>query len=189
MREDLRERREKTWELLQVRGHTPQQVAETLGPQYDVKPETIIKDIQRMDDWLGKLDAHVSATAQSRLVELRKARQREQQIRLEMRRSEDYDFHDELKAIRHVERNLELDIEASQSVGETERVPDQLEADVSTDGTDRKVTYPLTEKDREHFDNLETWAEADTASTRIDEQGDDLDLDIGDELPDGEADE
>lgn len=130
MRDDLIERREETWDLLQVKGFSTSEVARKLAQKYGVKEATIRKDISRMDNWLDKLDDHTSKTAASRMREFRQNRQRMHQMAMEARQNGDLDT--ELKIRRAIDSNVEIDVELSQSLGLTTREPDRAEVAVET---------------------------------------------------------
>ncbi|MFD1512451.1 hypothetical protein [Halomarina rubra] len=131
MRSELRERREKTWDLLVVKGLDYGDVVERLATQYDVTASAIESDIHRMDDWLPKLDAGSTSSGLSRLRELRQNRQRYQQLAVEARREGDID--QELRVRRRIDQAIDLDVSLAQSLGLTVREPEEVTVAVDED--------------------------------------------------------
>lgn len=125
MRPDLRERREETWDLLVVKGLKYGDVVERLATKYDVTEGAIEYDISEMDTWLPKIDVSSMESGVSRLRELRQNRQRLQQMAMEARQDGDRDA--ELSIRRRLDKAIELDVKLSQSLGVTEKEPDEVE--------------------------------------------------------------
>ena len=156
--------------MVLVKGLPTMQVARRLADQYDVKPNTIVKDIGRMDDWLPELQEQrpLSQSTASRLREQRKNRQRMHQMADEARRDDDLGLAEERRIRSKIDEMLETDIRLSQSVGETPRAPDEVEmrggmqhAHVGVTGDDD--TGFLSEQSVAHFERLEAAARDATA--------------------------
>ena len=169
MRPELRDRREETWDLLVVKGLKYSTVCERLAAKYDVKENTIEKDISRMKNWLPELIRVDDTGGYSRLREIRQNRQRMQQMAMEARR--DGDRKEELRIRRLIDQAVELDITISQSLGMTQRAPDEVSVtgDMSHDHdhdhdhehkhAHAEVGQGLTEKQRKHLDAITGGAE------------------------------
>lgn len=125
MDEELRERREKTWNMLVVRGFDYSKVVSRLADEYDMSEGGIKSDIHRMDDWLPKLDDISYQSGVSRLRELRENRQRLQQMALQARK--DDDLEQELKIRRQIDKAVQTDIQLSQSLGHADREEDGVD--------------------------------------------------------------
>lgn len=108
MNADLRARRERTWELLVIRGMDRDEAVDRLSTSFGVRPSTIRTDIARMDEWLPALAAR-PATDESRVLELRLARQRLYQMARDAHEADDLRL--ELDIYREVIRTLSLDDE------------------------------------------------------------------------------
>lgn len=132
MKEELRERREETWNLLVVNGMDYSKVVERLSEKYGVAESTISTDINRMDDWLPKLDRVSQKSGHSRLKELRQNRQRLQQMALEAR--QDGDLEKELQIRRQIDKAIERDVSLAQSLGLTIEEPEKHEHSAGEDG-------------------------------------------------------
>jgi len=128
MREDLRERREETWRRLVVNGQSYGTVVDTIASEYDISKSGVESDIGRMNDWIGDLDEHDTSSGISRIRELRRARQRLQQMALEARKdTHPRDPDEELDIQKQIVWMLKQDVELAQSVGMTPKEPDQHE--------------------------------------------------------------
>lgn len=143
MDDELRKRREETWEMLIVKGYEYSRVVSTLADRYDCDEQAIKSDIRRMDKWINKLDRFTDTDATSRLKEIRRNRQRLHQMATEARSQEDIGL--ELSIRRRIDKAVELDVELSQSVGKTDREADKLEVDVDPAEAYRKA---LREKNK-----------------------------------------
>jgi len=124
MQESLRKRRRETWNLLVVKGYDYSRVVETIAGKYEVAPSTVRSDIRRMPDWVGKLAILDDDHGQSRLLELRKNRQRKWQMATEARQEDDLEL--ERKIRDSIDKAIETDINLSQSLGETNEEPDEV---------------------------------------------------------------
>jgi len=133
MNEDLRKRRDETFEMLVVKGYDYRRVVDTLADRYDVAPGTIKADINRMGDWLPRLAYYDDDSGAGRLRELRKSRQRLHQMATEARQG-DGDPHLELKIRRQIDSSVKTEIELAQSLGSMNREPEERELDI--DATD-----------------------------------------------------
>jgi len=127
MQEELRKRRDETFEMLVVKGYDYRRVVNTLADRYDVAPGTIKSDINRMDDWLPRLAWYDDDDGQARLRELRKNRQRMHQMATEARQDDDTEL--ELKIRRNIGKAVETEVELSQSLGQMNETADKVEVD------------------------------------------------------------
>jgi hypothetical protein len=127
MQEDLRKRRDETFEMLVVKGYDYRRVVDTLADRYDVATGTIESDINRMDDWLPRLVHYDDDDGQGRLLELRKNRQRLHQMATEARQEDDH--HLELKIRRQIDSSVDTEVELAQSLGQMTETADTLELD------------------------------------------------------------
>jgi hypothetical protein len=136
MKEELLQRRRKTWELLVVKGYDYGDVVTQLAAEFDCAESTLRSDIRRMPEWIDKLAHFDDDSGTGRLLELRENRQRYHQLATEARTDEDLSSAErrkqELRFRRQIDKAIEMDIELSQSVGETHEEPDKHE--VSGDG-------------------------------------------------------
>jgi len=137
MQEDLRKRRDETFEMLVIKGYDYRRVVDTLAERYDVAPGTIKSDINRMDDWLPRLVHYDDDNGSGRLRELHKNRQRLHQLATEAR--QENDRHLELKIRRQIDSAVETEVELAQSLGQMNETAEELELtglDVVADFTD-----------------------------------------------------
>jgi len=125
MKEELRKRRDETFEMLVVKGYDYSRVVTTLAERYDVTPSTIKTDINRMSDWLPRLSHYDADNGQGKLRELQKNRQRLHQLATEAR--QDDDRLEELKIRRHIDKSVQTEVELAQSLGEMHEEPDEHE--------------------------------------------------------------
>lgn len=170
MRDDLVERRERTWDLHVIKGFSTSEVSRKLASQYGVKEATIRKDISKMDEWLGKLDDHTSKTAASRMRELRQNRQRMHQMAMEAR--SDDDLKEELRIRRAIDSNIDRDVNIAQSLGVTHKEPDRHEHDVEADVRGEHAhEHRLDPELREQLDAAKQNAEADASALAHSGQG------------------
>lgn len=100
-----------------VRGAQKSEVAARLSAEYGVSEKAIYKDMNRVDSWLPKLADSSFADATSRLKELRAERQRLHRMASEARRDGNTKL--ERKLRNDILDAIALDVELSQSVGET----------------------------------------------------------------------
>lgn len=124
MRDELRERRERTWELLVVMGVAYGQVVTRIAQEFDCAEGTIKSDISRMETWVGDLDVSYYSGV-SRLRELRQARQRLRQYEMQAQQDEDPSMASKIND--KIAKNLRTDIRISQKLGLTNEEPTQLE--------------------------------------------------------------
>lgn len=174
MRPDLRERRIATWEQLVVKGQRYSDVVEHIAEDYDCSPRTVEGDISKMDEWLPKLEPEISDMGVSRIRELRRNRQRMQQMATQAQAQGDPDV--ELKVRREIDRNIKDDVNIAQSLGLTREEPakhshmltseldDDAEAmldwvtrDAGGESTDVDDAMPGSERERER----ESWVDHD----------------------------
>lgn len=148
MRDDLRQRREDTWEMLVVQGFSYTRVVNRLAEKYNVSEGAIKSDIHRIDDWLPDLNEVSQKSGVSRLRELRQNRQRLQQMALEAREAGNTD--EELAIRRQIDKAVQTDVELSQSLGLTDREPDQVEHS----GAVTQLTHELTDDQAAQLDEI-----------------------------------
>lgn len=137
MQTELRERRILTWEKLVVKGHSYSDVVSTIATQYDVSESAIESDINRMSNWLPKLQPEISDMGISRLRELRRNRQRYQQMADAAAKQGNPDL--ELKVRREIDASIKNDVSVSQSLGLTHEEPEkhvQLTGELTEDELD-----------------------------------------------------
>ena len=153
MDDDLRQRREQTWELLVVRDESYTAVCETLADEYDVTVHAIEKDIARMDDWLPKLDAASTKSGASRIRELRRNRKRRRELLREVQADPEASRSEELRLLREIDEAVQMDVQISQSVGMTQREPHE-----HVTKHEGNVEHTLTDTQREHLATLKQQA-------------------------------
>lgn len=153
MSDDLRKRREQTWQMLVVQDRDYGEVCETLAAEYDVTRHAIEKDIERMDTWLPKLDKGSVKSGASRIRELRHNRKRRRELLEEVRNDPDASRQEELAILRQIDQAVQMDVQISQSLGLTEREPQ--EHVTKHEGT---VSHELTDTQREHLSTLKEQA-------------------------------
>ena len=124
MNQDLRERRERTWELLVVMGVQYSQVVSRVAEQFDCAESTVKTDISRMETWVDKLDVSYYSGV-SRLRELRQARQRLRQYEMQAQQDEDADLASRIND--KIAKNLKADLRISQKLGLTNEEATQVE--------------------------------------------------------------
>lgn len=124
MKQDLRERRERTWELLVVMGVSYSQTVSRIAENFDCAESTIKTDISRMETWVGDLDVSYYSGV-SRLRELRQARQRLRQYEMQAQQEEDPDLASRIN--KKITDNLKADIRMSQKLGLTNEEPTQID--------------------------------------------------------------
>lgn len=124
MREELRERRERTWELLVVMGVSYSQTVTRIAENFDCAESTVKTDISRMESWVGDLDVSYYSGV-SRLRELRQARQRLRQYEMQAQQDEDPDLASRIND--KIAKNLKADLRISQKLGLTNETPTQVE--------------------------------------------------------------
>lgn len=124
MRQDLRERRERTWEMLVVMGVSYTDTVSRVASEFDCAEGTVKSDISRMEDWVGKLDVSYYSGV-SRLRELRQARQRLRQYEMQAQQDEDPDLASRIND--KYRKNVVKDLRISQKLGLTNEEPQQVE--------------------------------------------------------------
>lgn len=145
MNDELRKRRDETFEMLVVKGYEYARVVTTLSDRYGVAESTIRSDINAIGDWLPKLSI-LDGAGPGRLRELQKNRQRLHQMATEART--DKDPHLELKIRRSIDSAVETEVELAQSLGEMDEEPDQVEVS----GKGFSVTYGEDESGEQETD-------------------------------------
>jgi hypothetical protein len=129
MQQELRKRRDETFEMLVVKGYDYRRVVDTLADRYDVATGTIEADISRMSDWLPQLSHYDDDSGAGRLRELHKNRQRMHQMATEARQDEAR--MEELKIRRQIDSSVSTEVELAQSLGHVEKQPEEHDLDVS----------------------------------------------------------
>lgn len=124
MRENLRKRRERTWELLVVMGVAYGQTVSRIADQFDCAESTVKTDISRMESWVGELDVSYYSGV-SRLRELRQARQRLRQYEMQAQQDEDVNLASRIN--KKIADNLRTDLRISQKLGLTNEEATQVE--------------------------------------------------------------
>lgn len=109
MEPELRERRQRTWELLVLEGCPEREVVGRLSDAHGISEDTIREDIRNMVEWLPELDYSEDewAMRESRLRELRVVRQRLHEMAKEAK--EEDDLRMELDIYRELIRTLNID--------------------------------------------------------------------------------
>lgn len=146
MNETLRERRHKTWRLLIAKGVGYRATVEKIATEFGVQEGTVEKDIERMGDWIGELARVDDDHGVSRLLELRENRRRLQ--RMATKAAKNDNTREELRIRRKIDKNLEMDIEISQSLGATYEKPDKVEQTIRTEETESE-SYEIITDDEE----------------------------------------
>lgn len=140
MRDDLRERRERTWELLVVMGIEYSKAVSRVASEYDCAEGTVKSDISRMENWVGELDVNYY-TGVSRLRELRQNRQRKWQMAMQAQQDEDLGL--ERKIRKDIDDNIVKDIRMSQRLGLTNEEPTEID-----------IGGELSEEDKDVLDEV-----------------------------------
>lgn len=125
MRDSLRERREETFELLIVMGVGFNETVARIADQFDCAEGTVKSDINRMSEWLPKLDPDGAGSSYTRLREVRQARQR--QRRYEMMAQRDDDYQAASRIADRLIKNIRLEVELSERFGLVDDEPADLE--------------------------------------------------------------
>lgn len=136
MRDDLRQRRERTWELLVVMGIEYSQAVARIASEFDCSEGTVKSDISRMESWLPDLDVNYYSGV-SRLRELRQQRQRLNQMAMQAQQDEDRD--QELKVRKEIRQNITKDIRMSQRLGLANEEPTEIEVAGGLDPEDEEL--------------------------------------------------
>ena len=158
-----RERRAELLDYITQAGGPENITQSRLADRYGVDQSTISRDIDRLGEYVGDTlgdDVHLSLYAlRGRVV-------------AELLAEDDW---------RATAKAWEIALEHADWCGVRPDDADVTDAGHLTDDDhvagdipDRKVTYELSEKDKQHLERLKAAAEATTASTRIDEHGDDI---------------
>ena len=124
MNEELRRRRERTWELLVVMGVQYSDAVRRIADQFDCAESTVKTDISRMECWVGDLGVSYYSGV-SRLRELRHARQRLRQYEMQAQQDEDQDLASRIND--KIAKNLKADLRISQKLGLTNEEATQVE--------------------------------------------------------------
>lgn len=153
MSDTLRKRREQTWQMLVIEDKRYTDVVASLAREYDVTEHAIEKDIQRMDDWLPKLNAGSTKSGVSRLKELRHNRKRRRELLEEIRSDPEADRAEELRILNQIDKAIAMDVDISQSLGLTDREPQE-----HVTKHEGAVEHELSDQQRQHLDQLQDWA-------------------------------
>jgi len=149
MRDDLRERRERTWELLVALGVDYGDAVSRLAQEFDTAEGTIKSDISRMDTWVGKLDISYY-TGVSRLRELRRQRQKLEQLALQA--ASDEDIPEQRKLRKTIADLVVKDVRISQKLGLTNEEPTQIELAGELSPEDEELLDAFTAGDADLVD-------------------------------------
>jgi transcriptional antiterminator len=125
MREDLRERRNKVFDLLVIKGYEYGDVVAKIAERFDVTERTVENDISNMSDWLPEVSQYDDDDGVAKILELRRNRQRLQQMATEARK--EGDLRRELRIRRSIEASVETETELAQSLGHMTETPDKHE--------------------------------------------------------------
>lgn len=136
MRDELRERRERTWEVLVELGVDYGDAVSRIAQEFDCAEGTVKSDISRMDSWIRDLDV-AYYTGISRLRELRSQRQRLNQMA--MQAQQDEDLAEERKIRKTILDSIIKDIRASQKLGLANEEPTQVELASGLDPEDEDL--------------------------------------------------
>lgn len=156
MKPELRERREKTFDLLITKGYPYRRVVEQIASNYDISESGVETDIGRMEDWLPKIveDDETRKDGLVRLREIRKNRQRLHRMADEARKNKDLET--ELEIRRKIDDSVELDIALSQSLGHTEREATPMENAMEDFATGAmEVAFPDPDSDDGESDDAD----------------------------------
>ena len=120
MRSETRDRRKKTWELLQIEGLSEEEAVATVAEEHDVSESTVSEDIRNMEEWLPEISRSAREAELSLLYELEENRQRLHEMADEARDNDDLSV--ELKIRRSIVNTIKL---GGQLNEEIDRNPDE----------------------------------------------------------------
>jgi len=120
MRSETRDRRKKTWELLQIEGLSEEEAVTTVAEEHDVSESTVSEDIRNMEEWLPEISRSAREAELSLLYELEENRQRLHEMADEARDNDDLSM--ELKIRRSIVNTIKL---GGQLNEEIDRNPDE----------------------------------------------------------------
>ena len=126
MRDDLRERRRKTFQLWWVEGRPRHEVCERLADEYDVQPNTIDRDMERVDTWLPKLDQRPSEARLWVKTMRQNIRERQRELRA-AKQDADMGPHDMLPLRDALDKAIKRLLEVEQSIGDVDMAPKPIE--------------------------------------------------------------
>lgn len=155
MRDDLRQRRERTWELLVVMGIGYSQAVARIASEFDCSEGTVKSDISRMESWLPELDVNYYSGV-SRVRELRQQRQRLNQMAMQAQQNED--LQEERKIRQTIIRSIIKDVRITQRLGLTNEEPQQIEVAGGLDPEDEELLNEFCNVDDEDLVDLEDMA-------------------------------
>ena len=117
MRSEIRDRRKRTWELLQMEGVSEEEAVTTVAEEHDVNEPTVSEDIHNMEEWLPKISRSSREAELSLLYELEENRQRLYEMADEARDQED----------------LRMELKIRRSIVNTIKLGGQLDDDINRD--------------------------------------------------------
>ena len=117
MRSDTRDRRKRTWELLQMEGVSEEEAVTTVADEHGVNESTVGEDIRNMEEWLPKISRSAREAELSLLYELEENRQRLYEMADEARDQED----------------LRMELKIRRSIVNTIKLGGQLDDDINRD--------------------------------------------------------
>lgn len=169
MSDELRQRREETFERLYINDEPHGEVCDDLAAKYGVSRKTIESDIAEMDSWLPKLSPATESGA-ARLRELERNQKRRRELLRELREEKekppeesDYSRGRELKLLNQLDQAATLYVDVAQSLGAIEREPQ--EHVTRHEGT---VNHELSDHQREQLSALRS-----SAREQVPERGSD----------------
>jgi hypothetical protein len=122
MQEQLRRRRNETFERLVIDGEQYLEVVETIADEYDVAESTIKTDIANMDSWLSELVKFDDDRGEAKLLELKRNRQQ-----MYENADEVDDPMKEANIRQKINKAILTEVEVAQSVGQMQSEPDKVE--------------------------------------------------------------
>ena len=111
----LTERRMRTVELLVMQGLPKDEAAAIIADEFDVAEKGALRDIRRLETWIGDLPPRTLPTGELRIQELRQARLRLYEIAEVAREERDISY--EQRVLTEIMDSIEADIRLCQSLG------------------------------------------------------------------------
>lgn len=128
MREDLRNRREQTFNLIYRMGVSPSKAVARLADRYDCTESAVWTDLGRMGDWITSDELNVSfQDGVLRLAKVRGQHQDLEQLALEAR--ENGDLSEARRCREAIVDAIETENDLAQSLGLTSEEPTQIEVE------------------------------------------------------------
>lgn len=137
----LTERRKRTHDFYVIQGLSREATVNRVVSEFDTAPATVHEDLRSMSEWVGDL-VQTDPTGESRIRELREARDRLYKLAIDARENGDADL--EQKIVGDIVSSIATDIELYQSLGLTVDAAGQI--DLPEDVDDDPLTG-LAERD------------------------------------------